>query len=638
MKKRLIIITILSTFMLNITLSQEGKVKEAQKQYQDLSYIKSIETLQTLMDAGNENPNLLEKLANAYYFNGKMKAASEVYAKLLEQTDSITSETYFRYYQSLKSQEAYQEADKIMQRFKKENPNDSRAQRTTGSENYLSVIRKLSDDFEIKNLDINTENSDFGVSFVEGGIYFASAQGEGKMYKWNGQPFLDIYEQKGDQVAERIQGLVNTKYHESSTAITKDGQTLYFTRNNYYAGKFKKNSKNEHSLKIYKATLEDGKWNNIESLPFNNDEYSVAHPALNSDETKLYFASDMPGTMGGSDIFVVSIYEDGSFGTPKNLGSKINTEGRENFPYVSSNGTLYFSSDAHEGLGGLDVFEIANIDDLELRNETVYNVGRPINSPKDDFGYIINENTLEGYFASNRKGGQGDDDIYSFKRNPLQQVISGLVKDANDQMPIANAQVLIYDEANNLLNTLETDAEGRFITELNYKQQQYTVDVIKPDYKESKETFVVNGKLKREIYLEIPLETVKPIIPEGTDLTQYLSLNPVYFDFDQWNIRPDAAKEIEKVIALLKEYPDLKIDVRSHTDSRASAPYNEALSQRRNKSTITYIIEKGGISPDRLTGTGYGERELINKCDGTIICTEAEHQENRRSEFIVVLN
>lgn len=635
MKKRLYIVAVLSALAINITFAQKRKLNEAKKQYEDLSYVKTTETLEKLVAKGNESSEVIQNLANAYYFNGKMENASKMYAKLIALNDDVDAELYFRFSQSLKAQKQYMESDEAMEKFSSLNPEDSRAKYFMESKHYLPIIDKLSDQFTLKNLDINTKNSDFGVSFYDSEIYFASSRGTGKKYKWNGQTYLDIYK-KGDSLGiQEISGDVNTKYHESSTTFSKDGKTMYFTRNNYLSGKFKKNSKQEHSLKVYKATLENGEWTNVESLPFNNDEYSVAHPALSADNSKLYFASDMPGTIGGSDIFVVSIYEDGTYGEPKNLGSKINTEGRENFPYISNKGTLYFSSDSRMGLGGLDVYEFENIENIVNSNETVYNVGRPINSPKDDFGYIINETTLQGYFASNRSGGKGDDDIYSFTRNKLKQIISGVVIDNQSQDGIKGALVKIYDKKNNKIKELATDENGRFVAEFDYLKQTYRVDVIKPDYKDGLETFIVNTKLEKSVELKIPLKTDIPI---GTDLSKYLSLNPVYFDFDKSNIRPDAAIEIEKVIAFLKEHPNLKIDVKSHTDSRAPSGYNEDLSGRRNLSTIAHIVENGGIASDRLTGQGYGERELINRCNGKVKCTEAEHQQNRRSEFIVVLH
>ncbi|WP_347924682.1 OmpA family protein [Pontimicrobium sp. SW4] len=637
MKKRIYIIAAISTFVFNVAYAQKGKINNAQKQYDKLSYIKSVDALLKIVESGNSSTEVLNNLANAYYFNGMMEEASNWYGELFSKNEDVEAENYFRYAQALKAQNKYKESDKAMQQFVSLKPEDSRAKAFINSSDYLNVIEKLSDDFKVENLSLNTKYSDFGTSFYKSGIYFASSRGEGKIYNWNEQPFLNIYSINASNVLE-IKGDINTQYHESSTTFSKDGKTMYFTRNNYFNGKFKRNSKDEHSLKVYKASLIDGKWTNVTPLPFNNDEYNVAHPALNNDETKLYFASDMPGTIGGSDIFVVTINEDGTYGTPQNLGSKINTEGRENFPFVSNNGTLYFSSDAHVGLGGLDVFEFPNIDNISSSNDIPYNVGKPINSPKDDFGYIINEETRKGYFSSNREGGKGDDDIYSFTRNVCKQNVSGTVVDVDTNEIIANANLTIYDENNNVVETLISNANGAFSTDLVCKDMTYRVTASKTDYSSDEEQFKVHSKLREPVDLKLSLKAEPKAAEIGTDLFKLLNLNPIYFDYDKSNIRPDAEIELTKIINYMNEFPSVKVDVRSHTDSRGKDAYNLALSNRRNKSTVKYIVEKGGISKDRLTGKGYGETQLVNKCKNGVKCSKEEHQENRRSEFIVIAN
>lgn len=634
MKKTIYILSVLSVLVFNSAFGQKVKVSSAIKKYENLSYAESKDKLLDIATKSDSSAVVIEKLANAYYFNGEMEEASKWYQKLILMDSELESENYFRYAQALKAQKDYSKANEVLKTFFVKNPEDSRAKEFLNTPDYLNEINDLSLDFKLVNLDINTAFSDFGTSTYGGNLIFASSKDEGgKIYSWNDQPFLDLFKLNSDGTVNEVKGDVNTRYHESSTTYTKDGNTVYFTRNNFYKGKFKKNSKNTHALKIYKATLVDGEWTNIESLPFNNDEYSVAHPALSLDEKKLYFASDMLGTYGGSDIFVVDLNEDGTYGTPINLGAKINTEGRENFPFVSDKGVLYFSSDGHVGLGGLDVFKVENLEALN----GVLNLGKPINSSKDDFAYIIEESTGKGYISSNREGGKGDDDIYSFVKPLCSKNITGIVVNKNTQQVLPNADVYIYDSNKSLVKTLKSDDKGRFDFALSCKEQTYLVEAKKDAYKDDFTDFSIT-KSKKSIVLKLALEPIPQVAALGTDLFKLLNLNPIYFDYDKSFIRADAEIELAKIIKYMNEFPNVKVDVRSHTDSRGRDAYNFALSNRRNKSTRAYIIDKGGISKDRLSGKGYGETQLTNHCSNGVKCSKAEHQANRRSEFIVVAN
>ncbi|WP_298500460.1 OmpA family protein [uncultured Algibacter sp.] len=636
MKKRIYILSILSALVFNISFAQKVKASRAIKKYENLSYIDSRNQLLELAAKEDAPAEVLEKLANTYYFNGDMVEASNWYEKLFNLKESTDPENFFRYALALKAQEQYAKADTVLNDYAKIRPDDSRIQKFLNINDYVKAIEEMSKDFQLVNLDINTSFSDFGTSTFNNNLIFASSRDQDEeIYKWNNQPFLDLFELDSEGRVIEIKGAINTKYHESSTTFSKDGKTAYFTRNNFFKGKFKKNSKNTHGLKIYKASLIDSVWTNIVSMPFNNDEYNVAHPALSVDEKKLYFASDMFGTQGASDIFVVDINEDGTYGEPVNLGPKINTEGRENFPFVSDKGILYFSSDGHVGLGGLDVYKV----ELDKLNESVlmiHNVGKPINSPKDDFGYIINETTGKGYISSNREGGKGDDDIYSFVVPACSKAINGTILNKRTNEIIANADVLVYDSSRNLLHSLKSDELGNFNFNLGCKEITYLIEAKKEKYKDDFIDFTVKSDEKVELNLKLNLEPEAAKI--GTDLALLLNLNPIYFDYDKSFIRPDAEIELAKVINYMREYPGVKIDVRSHTDSRGKDAYNWALSNRRNKSTIAYIIEKGGVSAARITGQGYGETRLTNRCSNGVKCSKEEHQDNRRSEFIVVAN
>lgn len=630
--KKILLLSLFSFIFMNASFSQRGLSKSMKKEYDNLSFMKISVLLSEEVNEGNRSPEVLESLANSYYFNSKMEEAAKWYGELMAlNVEGLDTENYIRYSQALKGIGNYAKADEVLGEFILLEPEDSRSK--LFNKDYLAIIEEESSDFEIKNLEINTPLSDFGTSVYQDNLVFASSRGKSKKkYNWNEQPFLDIYQLNSDGTSSKIKGDINTKYHESSTAFTKDEKTLYFTRNNYYKGRFKKNSNNFHGLKIYKAELIDGKWTNVEPLPFNNDEYNVSHPALNLDETKLYFSSDMPGTLGASDIFVVDINEDGTYGEPINLGPKINTEGRENFPFVSDKGTLYFSSDGHPGLGGLDVFSFKRIDDIANSNNKPINIGKPINSQKDDFEYIINEETLEGYISSNRERGTGDDDVYSFKRSPYLQLITGTIFDKNTNEIIDGADIVIYNKENEVVEVLKSDTDGKFSIKLPSVKSTFISKGYKENYKEQIKDFVIDPESDDEIVLELNLEPM----PNLVDLFKTLNLKPIYFDFDKSSIRPDAEIELAKIIDYMKKYPETKVDVRSHTDSRGNDTYNLALSNKRNKETIVYIINKGGINAIRLTGKGYGETQPVNKCSNGVKCTKEEHQANRRSEFILV--
>jgi len=640
-KIQLIILTILLSFNFVIGQEKDKVNSKVEREYNNLSYQEVIKSLTKKVEKEKVSPQVLEKLGNAYYYNSDMEEASKWYELLIETEADIATEYYYRYAMSLKAIGKYEMGNKYLKKFAVLNPTDSRSILFSNSPDYLTTIDKLSGNFSVENLATNTEYSDFGTSYYNNGIVFASSRGEGKLYKWNDQPFLDLfYKADSSTVAEPFSKNINTKYHESSTSFTKDGNTMYFTRNNYYRGKTSKSDDKVNGLKIFKATFKNGKWDDIVSLPFNNDNYNVAHPALSLDERKLYFASDMEGSLGKSDLYVVDVNEDGTYGNPVNLGSTINTEGRENFPFVSNNGTLYFSSDGHLGLGGLDIF-YANV---ESETPQVLNLGKTINSSRDDFEFIIDEFKNTGYLTSNRLNGKGDDDIYKFKRNECNQLISGTLIDSRINQEIVGGEIVVYDlETNKEVYRFTTDKNGMFSYNSNCKENEYKAVASKQGYESTSSIYFISPTNSDDITLALSLTPTFPLIkeetaPVGTDLTQLLDLDPIYFDFDKSNIRPDAKKELEKVIRYLKAHPNVNLDVRSHTDSRGSDKYNMALSDRRNVATKQWIIKNGNISSNRISGKGYGERQLVNSCKDRFDCGEKEHQENRRSMFIISSN
>ncbi|MAB49494.1 MAG: flagellar motor protein MotB [Flavobacteriaceae bacterium] len=626
--------------------AQNGKIKSVEDDYKDFAYVKTSEVLLEVANKGYKSAELFQKLANSYYFRNDMENAAKWYGELFTMNDVIDPEYYFRYAMALKGIEDYKESDKWMKKFNELKPDDMRGRAFLSKVDYKSNIEELSrDDIEPHNLEINTELSDFGTTEYENGIVFASARGGGRKYRWNEEPYLDLYSaektESGFGEAKEIEGKVNTKYHESSAVFSPNGKYMFFTRNNFYRLKYKEDGTGVNRLQLYRATLsEDGTWDEIHKVHFNSEDYSVAHPTLNLTGTRLYFASDMPGTFGQSDIFVVDVNDDGTLGKPENLGPSINTEGQESFPFMDTSGNLFFSSTGFPGLGGLDVFKSEELDQKveggSNRNFPIENVGKPVNSSADDFGYYENLVTKRVYFSSNREGGKGSDDIYTFEVPECEQLVFGTVQDSKTDELIPNATVILFDGEGKEIERKTAGEDAAFEFELDC-EMEYLIRGEKETYISDEKRFTTPKK-KQELQLQLLLEKDVQEINPCDDLAKILDIPIIYFDFDKSNIRYDAEIELQKVLAVLNKYPTMNIDIRSHTDCRGPADYNEKLSDRRAKSTRQYLIDNG-IAVERLTAKGYGESQLVNDCGceptNESSCSEEEHQLNRRSEFII---
>ncbi|RYJ41135.1 OmpA/MotB domain-containing protein [Flavobacterium anhuiense] len=639
----LLLITIIGAFSFS-SYAQQSKINNADKKYDGYAYIDAIKTYEKVAAKGYKSEDMFKKLGNAYYFNSDFQNAAKWYGELFAMNTNVEPEYYFRYAQSLKSTGDINKANKLLDEFNAISKNDSRGKLYKEDVNYLDQIKANSGRYQIENAGINSRYSDYGSFVYNNKIYFASARDTGnfsqRKHKWTGEYFTNIYDADLDSATgsaskvNKFKSAINTKFHEASPVFTKDGKTVYFTRNNYTDGKKGKDEKKVTLIKLYKAELgKDNKWTNITELPFNSNNYSTAHPALSPDEKTLYFASDMPGSIGESDIYKVSINPNGGYGPPENLGNSINTEGKETYPYLTSENEIYFASDGHPGLGGLDVF-VGNIDN-NGKVSNIQNVGADVNSPKDDFAYIIDPETRRGFFSSNKDGGQGSDDIYKFletRRLRCVQELYGAITDAETGAVLPGAKVTLYDDQMNLKNSAVADGSGLYSFAVECGKTYY-VRAEKPEYT-TRELSVTIEKTSGKTNLPIALEKATCKVTVGDDLGKCFGIKMIYFDLDKSNIRTEAALDLEKILAVLNDYPNMKLDIRSHTDSRASHQYNEALSDRRAKSTIQWLV-KNGIAPNRLTGRGYGETELVNKCADGVPCTEEEHQANRRSEFII---
>lgn len=640
--KTLVYSTILS-IIISHGYAQKAKVAIADKQYDRFAYADAITIYEREAAKGYKDEKMFQKLGNACYFNAELTKAAKWYGELFAMNQEQESEYYYRYSQALKATGDYAKADNMLEQFNKKLGNDQRAKLYANHKNYLEEIKANSGRYTIVDAGINSEYSDYGSSFLGNKLVFTSARDTGgiskKIFRWTNQSFTNLYESEVNtdntlSEPKRFGKRINSKLHESTPVFSKDGKTMYFTRNNYLDGKKGIDNNGVTLLKIYKATLEDNQWSNVIELPFNSNQYSVAHPALSTDDKTLYFASDMPGSLGQSDLYKVTINDDGSYTTPENLGTTINTEGRETFPFISGDNELYFASDGRPGLGGLDIF----VSKIEKDNsfKEVQNIGAPVNGSKDDFAFMIDSKSRNGFFTSNREGGKGYDDIYKFteiRKLACEQSLTGIITDQETGQTLASAKVSLFDEKFQLLKESIADEKGQYDFEVACGEIYY-VRAEKQEY-QTKESKITIDKASGKTNFPLALEKQAKLVEKGVDLAITLKIPNIYFDLDKSFIRKDAAIELEKIVVKMKQYLAMKVDVRSHTDSRGKEKYNQALSDRRAKATIKWLVENG-IEASRLTGKGYGETQLVNKCSEGVICIEDEHLANRRSEFIVI--
>ena len=644
MKRQLLLCLAIISFLSNSGFAQKAKIAAADKKYNSYAYIDAIKTYERLASKGYQSVEMFEKLGNAYYFNSDFEKAAQSYEKLYQLQSELAPEYYYRYAQSLKATGKEKEAATILAKFENKSSDDSRSKRLKNNTDYLEDIKANVGIYTIENAGINSKYSDYGSTIVDNKLIFTSARDTGRVgqriHAWTGEHFTNLYAAgvNGELIPSnpvRYDANVNSKFHEATPVFTIDGNTMYFTRNNYLDGKKGKDANKVMLLKIYKATLVNNRWTNVTELPFNSNNFSTAHPALSPDEQTLYFVSDRPGTIGQSDLYKVAINSNGTYGEPINLGVEINTEGRETFPFVTKDNQLYFASDGHPGLGGLDVFTTKINNDGSFGE--VENDGAEVNSPKDDFGYYRDSEINKGFFSSNRDGGLGSDDIYRFTSiDKCKQILKGIVTDSVTGETLAGVQLILLNKQYKVIAETTSDALGYYAFDVNCRKT-YHIRANKKDYT-SKETKLRTPEVTGETKLDIQLESTICRVAVGDDLGKCFGIKMIYFDLDKSNIRKEAALDLAKILDVLIQNPTIKLDIRSHTDCRQTAKYNMALSDRRAKATIAWLVSKG-IDSSRLTGRGYGESQLINDCGceptNASNCTEEQHQMNRRSEFII---
>lgn len=713
--------------------------KKADQLYSELSYLAASEFYQDLIKPESKaSESNIRKLADCYFKIGEYKKSETAYTLLLNKYPSgLTENDLIAYLQVLKYNEKYTDVKKALSLLESKRKDNIIIKNHLQKENYLKELKEDSAAYKVTNVEsLNTENSEFSPVFFnqDKGVLFSSNRRNtsvrNKTFAWDDSYFIDVYASlKKDSLkfdnTMPIDKDVISLYHDGPVALSADGNTLYLTRSNVLTKKLSDKTVNVVNLKLYIIQKDSkGKFSEPVSFPYNSDDYSLGHATITKDGKRLYFVSDMPGGLGQTDLYVSEL-KDGKWQKPENLGQAINTEGREMFPYVHEDGTLFFSSDGRAGLGGLDIYFAVPEIDLYFEPQSL---GYPINSHLDDFGFALNSDLKTGYFSSNRPGGKGKDDIYYFRSKEaiVGSSIVGIVFDESNKNPIPNAKVYLLDKNKLVIDSVITNDKGEYTLTVKDPNQQYFVGAkerskyydrmvpagnlsngenkldigLFPKYKlvcevrdiqtgepvggvkatftdntikQSKQyttdtdgsfndiirnkkpgdkldlsiVFEKEGYIKVEKNFSIVLdentiidlkEKIQKLVI-GADIAKVIDIKPIYFDLAKWNIRPDAAKELDKIVKVMNENPTMIIELGSHSDCRGSAASNLTLSDKRAKASAAYIISKG-ISKDRIYGKGYGESKLLNhcECEGKRVtpCSEEEHQVNRRTEFIIV--
>lgn len=598
---------------------------QGNRSYEALAYQEAIHHYEKVVKKTHKISTEVN-LAESYFKVGNLDSAELKYSHTVKH-NTVPAVVFFNYGKTLMSNGKHLEAIPQFEKYLLVYPNDKVAQMLLSSCRSVKDRYRDTTLFTLKPiLEDQFANTFSIIEYQNGAVFTADKEvfNGRKMTAWTGHSYLDLYQMEKDPNGEwlsphLLQGDINGPFHEGPASFSADGNTVYFTRSNYFKRKMELNDENENNLKIFKATLIDGKWKNLEDFPFNSDDYSCGHPSLSADGKELYFVSDMPGGYGGTDIYKC-VWTENGWSQPQNLGAVVNTKGNDMFPYVHTDGALYFSSDAHNSMGGLDVF-------LTYFNgekwATPENLNVPLNSSKDDFAFSFNKDNKTGFVSSSRTK---TDKMYSFEKNPPTFILYGTAREKGTNKPVEGVTVeLTIAKLNKVVNVI-SDKEGKFQVKLD-PEMDYDLYCTKFGcFSQTDELSTVGLKYSQDFFADFWVEPIvinKPIVLEN-----------IYYDFDKWDIRPDAAIELDKLVRILKDNPTIEIEMGSHTDVRGNDQYNLVLSDKRAHAAVQYLISQG-IDPSRLTYKGYGEKVLVNQCKNGVQCTEEEHQQNRRTEFKV---
>ncbi|WP_257669675.1 OmpA family protein [Parapedobacter tibetensis] len=622
---------------------QLGLRDRAEELYRKYEYAHAAAAYVKLADRKKPRLEDLERLADCYEKMNDYESAENWYARVIQDEKSDAA-NLIKYGSVLKTNGKYAEARKQFEAYASQTGDaEAVAIDIAGCDSAVVWMANPTAHYLRNEANINTALSEFSAYPLNNKIYYTGepdANMFNTTYGWTGNTFLRVYtadrstDNSLSQPTIAPAGLNSEPYHIGPVAADKDGNTLYVTRT--YPGKEGERTREARKkyrtskLELYTYTKDNDEWKPA-AFPYNNiKEYSVGHATLSEDGNTLYFVSDMPSGHGGTDIWYCERQTDGTWGTPINVGSTINSAGDEMFPNIGSDGALYFSSDGFAGMGGLDVFKTQGNKSTWSSPE---NLGFPVNSARDDFAYIAvyeGDANVSGYLSSNRRDGRGGDDIYSFsyEKPRIIIILIGTTSDKSTGERLPATSVTLYDGEREIIAKKNSDQQGKFEFVLD-RDQRYTVLGRKEGYHADSAKVSTEGITKSDT-LEVAL-LLEPIFEVG----QTFELENIYYDFDKHNIRPDAAEILDELVRTMRDHPTLKIELSSHTDSRGSDAYNVALSQRRAEAAVDYLVSKG-IARDRMQAAGYGERRLVNHCSDGVSCSRAEHQANRRTEVTVL--
>lgn len=610
-------------------------ISKGDKRFEQEQYERAITHYKQALGSADNPGEVNYKIAEAYRLSNRLAEAEPFYEAALA-ANFRQENAYFYYAMALKANGKYEEANKQLQAYLRIGASPqlkALASREVQNFSKLQEILQGNQKFEVQNLEnLNSEASEFAPYILDKQLVFSSTRGSGKKYLGNGEGFIDIFATSLTDSLTTMGGdvrkfeTINLEgMHDALATFTNDGRTMVFARSNEGTKKGRRN------VDLFISHFRSNAWSEPKLISINDVNAWDSSPAFSPDGKTFYFSSDRKGGLGGNDIYRSTIDDNGRFSAPENLGPEINTPGNESFVHVAPDGTLYIASDGLPGLGNLDLFRI--------ENGKPVNMGAPINSSGDDFS-IYFENERRGFFSSNREGGKGGDDIYGFTQSTKKQVnfyVDGTVylqrEGAKDRTLVPNQLVVLQDERGQKLRETTTDAEGKFTFRLD-SASTYSVVAERDGFFTARQRITTIGKMPKQE--ELKDDVTEIAIPATLVLNQIVKekaivLENIFYDFDKADIRPDAAKELDKLVEILKDNPRISIELSSHTDERGSDTYNQNLSQRRAESAVEYIISKG-ISRDRITARGYGEsRPVVPNAK-----TEEEHQRNRRTEFKVV--
>ncbi|TQM51107.1 WD40 repeat protein [Arcticibacter tournemirensis] len=666
-------------------------MKKAISEYNSLRYLSAIHHLNAVLEKDTSNVKAMEMIAFSYRQVKNYDEALFWYEKLSHQK-SLKADWVLYFAEALASKQQYEKSEQWYRKYLSMMPADKRASEFSRAD--LNSFTQNNGFWKVAYTNLNTAASEYSPLYYKDGLLFSSNRlrksASGRVFPWDNTPYSNLYQVaklkdvkdvdtdsmmrvafKGSGKAYRfnnddteptsndsktlgqynpalfmdtlglalnssglakpLMGRVNTKYHEGPASAFPDG-SLIFTRNNFYKGRQGKSKTGINKLKLYIAS--GSGLTTITEFPYNSDEYSVGHPALSTDGNILVFASDMPQGYGGTDLYYCVRSGAGQWTRPVNLGKQINTEGNEQFPYLAKDGTLFFASTGHAGLGGLDVFEVALKDMKPVHQPR--NMGVPVNSSADDFGLVRSEDGKSGYFSSNRRGG---DDIYHFSQASSRVRIEGTIKDARTKLPLGGSRLLMRHLDGT--DTVRTDTKGQFSKDLA-KERDYEITGQKLGYV-SQMGFTTTVGITKDSVIRMDIllnKTESPqqyVISNCDSLKRVFSVQNIYYDLDRSEIRYDARPALDELVALMKKYPEITVITSSHCDSRASEEYNRNLSLRRGEAARSYLISRG-ISAFRVKVEYYGKTRLVNRCYPGVVCSEQDQQLNRRTEFDVILN